>query len=825
MIVTLMLLIQNTGITSSDRNFIPYEQDQYSTYYNDTCDYNAVEAEVYRCGDTCMSTNDHSLFLTFDCRCGPSNNNNTINFDEEFCCIPSDETCEMKRGNVFCSEGRKLPMSSHCHNSDRSLQCHNSYQDSEDIGLRSHYTCPHTCVSWQDMCRGVNWCGKDYEECGPHLRCYRGATNTFSLTSSLVHDHHYCRNDNDRSDQNNRIYDVIDRSDESDAKSVEGTSYDIDPDLFPACNDSRNNPGVMCESTCMSQFGCLFERQQCWCDTTTFDGIETKYCQSFILNDQRLCGNPLVFSNVPCTENNPDGTIGSYGMRCSGSNMQCIKPWYTHQHGEPFFFGEIARCDDKSDQIFTINKTCREHLQQYITFHDDHFCNLYPWLQNELICKNKNQWLSEHDASFSDPHSCHSSCSNPGPDCVACTNPEYFNCSKSGQCLHPDLECDGHPQCPWGEDEDLDRCYSKYVKRHIIEPFASYRCASVFYEKYDFEIFATPCNGKKECTDNSDESGCQGNPTTSLVLTISLLTILLVYIVSHYSRGGLNFRSRKVCPKIVFLSTQELLEKYENSHDDKKFVQELNLHLHHSEHTHTVEQKKKTLIIIFDFIGKLHNNCEAEIYFYLRNNFDPVQVQQMIDAKYPGIIDSLMKWIEKFVRRPILTEITSFIIRTESAMKIKENMSAIISVEVKFLDIFKDLGISILMLKLIGGPQAISDFPTNFGSVIVICMFASIFIPMLISSLHLAANNFDMFLPKRNVKASKYSKLRICLVTALLFLLSPLHPVFLETLYLQTAEEAREMARCYKTEVVQKKLQCRKIKKQLANFMWIELGS
>ena len=61
-------------------------------------------------------------------------------------------------------------------------------------------------------------------------------------------------------------------------------------------------------------------------------------------------------------------------------------------------------------------------------------------------------------------------------------------------------------------------------------------------------------------------------------------------------------------------------------------------------------------------------------------------------------------------------------------------------------------------------------------------------------------------------------------MTALFFLLSPIDPVFLETLYLQTAKEAREMARCYNIEAVQKKLQCRKIKIQLANFMWIELG-
>ena len=61
-------------------------------------------------------------------------------------------------------------------------------------------------------------------------------------------------------------------------------------------------------------------------------------------------------------------------------------------------------------------------------------------------------------------------------------------------------------------------------------------------------------------------------------------------------------------------------------------------------------------------------------------------------------------------------------------------------------------------------------------------------------------------------------------MTALLLLLSPLHPVFLETLFLQTAEEAREMAISCNIEAVKKKLECRKIKMQLANFMWIELG-
>jgi hypothetical protein len=32
-------------------------------------------------------------------------------------------------------------------------------------------------------------------------------------------------------------------------------------------------------------------------------------------------------------------------------------------------------------------------------------------------------------------------------DKKTCTNPGYFNCTKSGKCVHPSLVCDGHPQC------------------------------------------------------------------------------------------------------------------------------------------------------------------------------------------------------------------------------------------------------------------------------------------------------------------------------------------------------------------------------------------
>ena len=155
------------------------------TEYSDTCDYTQYFS---KCGDQC-------LHLAALCECGSSEPFQPWGTDQH-CCIPSGGNCIREPGEYgddgVCSEGRSLPMSSHCNNTDRSLQCYNSYQDSQYIGALSHYTCQHTCVSvHEDMCRGVNWCGKDYEACGPQLRCSYD-TLRLNLSSSLAPGHHYC---------------------------------------------------------------------------------------------------------------------------------------------------------------------------------------------------------------------------------------------------------------------------------------------------------------------------------------------------------------------------------------------------------------------------------------------------------------------------------------------------------------------------------------------------------------------------------------------------------------------------------------------------------
>ena len=416
----LIMLLLAGGFTASDLHS-PDQFPNTTILYNDTCDYLPTTNNSYqdrvRCGDQCIDSRSN-------CTCGFLTFNPFYDDPPRYCCIQTNESCTTKpengHTNAVCGTGDALPMTSHCDNADRSLQCHNSYQDSMIIGKLSYYTCPHTCVdAARDLCRGVNWCESDVQECGPHLRCSIEDSKT-RLNSILAPNHHFCN----MVIRNNLEYDIITRSDEDLPGPIESTSYDIDPDLFSACNDSDNNPGVMCgESSCLTQQNETYS----WCHSSATD---SQTCNGVTTRDRRLCGNPLVFSKVPCTKYLTDGTgrVEYFGMRCTGTNQECVIPWYTMSDPTPNNHHTRSCRQDKSDRIFNKTLTCREHLQQHMAFHDEHFCNSDYWLQFDLICTNKTQWLSEvtkEDASFSNPHNCQSSCSSPGLDCLACTNPDY----------------------------------------------------------------------------------------------------------------------------------------------------------------------------------------------------------------------------------------------------------------------------------------------------------------------------------------------------------------------------------------------------------------
>ena len=61
----------------------------------------------------------------------------------------------------------------------------------------------------------------------------------------------------------------------------------------------------------------------------------------------------------------------------------------------------------------------------------------------------------------------------------------YLLFARSGVCIHPELLCDGHPQCQFAEDEDFERCYlgedRLWLDRNVVSGFATHKCSSAMY--------------------------------------------------------------------------------------------------------------------------------------------------------------------------------------------------------------------------------------------------------------------------------------------------------------------------------------------------------
>ena len=77
-----------------------------------------------------------------------------------------------------------------------------------------------------------------------------------------------------------------------------------------------------------------------------------------------------------------------------------------------------------------------------------------------------------------------------------------FRCQKNNAsvCLPEELRCDQHPACDDSEDEDEEYCKAAAPESAV------YLCPSPHHP--GLRIWTTPCDGKMECFEDRDESGC-----------------------------------------------------------------------------------------------------------------------------------------------------------------------------------------------------------------------------------------------------------------------------------------------------------------------------
>ena len=516
--------------------------------YTDTCGYVFSNGGSEKCGDMC-------IYYWQYCSCG-GEVINLRDFGEgvrsgvqQYCCVePQGEQCVKGKNPVGaeCAQGEVIPIDNMCGD-----KCYNTYQDSKNLGDTAHYQCPDKCVSIFDMCRGINWCDTDVDQCNENLRCTTSYTSGAVFNSKRLGNlsHFYCiEKYTEKYETNNDEYNLIDRTDEA-IRSRDKTRINWDDIVSCKTEGSLDLDGYTCGSSCKRTNGwCLEERLNT--DECTNENNTTRIQVRFSSSDQKLCSNFTFWQLKPCI----DGQ--NLGLRCTGRLQHCYFPWYLTKvtwgsgYDQP---GMKTTCKDKSDQVFALNNSCPnvfDYMKDYTSIYGDNICKSdydsngdfgwicltsREWIENQRDPANRPDPYDPYDPRpLEDPHNCWSSCSEPGEGCQACTNPDYFICPTSGVCIHPELLCDGHPQCQHAEDEDLDRCREKYVYNKIIEEFATVRCKSLMYTQ--MTTLATACNGVKECFGNEDEESCDNDTFSLAWLLIASAGFIVFYLIVKGTR-------------------------------------------------------------------------------------------------------------------------------------------------------------------------------------------------------------------------------------------------------------------------------------------------
>ena len=509
------------------------------------------------------------------------------------------------------------------------------------------------------------------------------------------------------------------------------------------------------------------------------------------------------------------------GVRCNGSLMHMIYPWYKYFNGLPDVRLK-QQCEDKSDQVFASETTCPD-IYHFLKIHNQLWCD-DPRVMNEEICTNHQSWIENNSLKIKiDPHSCQASCNETRSNCISCTNETYFHCSSSRHCTHPDLECDGHPACPQVEDEEYGMCKLKYIEKRVVEPFVTFKCKSKVYP--NIYTIATACNNIPECLNDEDESLCNIDKYTTWVL-VFLASGTLALFISLKLPQVLDFQKKRKNQgrTIIFKDSHfhDIIRKLRDNPKDKEASRKINIYLLHLLNKKKQEIIKKKFVEFYDNIADVFNMEEAKIFSFLKANIHSSVTADVIEHKFRGLKTKITEYIEKSAGKRVINDFRDKVTETPTLQISLSSLRAIYSIMTKFLDEAKDIALFVSLLLIMGGPEAIINFPTNFSSGIVLCWLVTIVLPVVARSLYLALYAPFLVFTSQRLMNMKGGKLMARLGCLFFF---PLNTVILQTNLEMAQHRATEAARDQSEHTLELYTECQEMESCLNEYLQISLGS
>ena len=541
---------------------------------------------LYLCGDVCLARDEL-------CHCSDT----ILRYEyipTRHCC--TSDPCQNITGGGECPQGQVRDITKPCPDGNCYADFDNSYNYP---GLarqnyvsydKSFLSCPQReeCLAIIKMCQGHSACG-DKQYCHERLRCDidKGEGIKSLNQSEIVIKHFYCQYH--RYDGNS-VYDTINREDENITNTLNPKAYVNYSSYLTYC-PAEEGGGLTCyfnlNDLKNNKYECYHVASWCRSDRT-YSCVIDKIGNKISSNDKTLCQDKLFWNKVTLTRRAYlTSEMANYaeGVRCNGSLMHMIYPWYKWLNGMPDVRVK-QQCEDKSDQVFDSETPCPD-LNHYLSIQNQIWCDKNWFLRTKEICTDPKSWIEKNKNKISnDPHNCQASCNETGPNCISCRNKNYFNCYLSGKCIHLDLKCDGHPQCPRGEDEEYEMCKKDYFRKRVVERFVTFKCESKVYPT--IYTIATACNHIHECLNDADESLCDVDKYTTPVLVFLAFGILSLFIslklpqLLDFRKKRKNLGRTKMFKESHF---HDIIQKLQENPEDKRASRKINIFLLHILHT------------------------------------------------------------------------------------------------------------------------------------------------------------------------------------------------------------------------------------------------
>ena len=330
----------------------------------------------------------------------------------------------------------------------------------------------------------------------------------------------------------------------------------------------------------------------------------------------------------------------------------------------------------------------------------------------------------------------------------------------------------------------------------------------------NMKTIAIVCNGLTECDDGSDED-CSHGTLSNILLGATTGGVLILYLCFKIFKM-IFFIFKKVHPQVVKQTDSDMDMIFNNvrvNHNDSAAFEALNNYLLHTINSQMEEKTKAMCKQFYAMEAEFHNSNESEIFCCLHGRVNPIVMKEVYWVAYPDFITRSVDKIK------IFTIIHNKLIECEWFLQLISFLRRILKIELNVLDVFKDVFLAISILTIIGGPQAIWQFPTNFSSIIAIISLGTIILPMALVAIQMMIMDPWATLPFQK---------KLCrrpLMTAISLLFSGITPILLLNTFQERKEEVRKAAKRNQENISEKWQQYKKAKGYFVEYLKIELGT